>query len=224
MKSEARMSKCSELCNRWFRHSDFVIPSDFVICHSDLRITVCLIQKAGQCTGESGPGKSASWKLSSHAPFQLCQRQPALRQKTIGSGNTLAARTGFTMKQIMNEPLAGLGLFPDVKLSLGQTERDTFAALVEHNKCHHFFANPILDLTGDGRLSVAKNSATVHDGETVRRERAFPDFANLQLDLRVNAAGGVALAAFAQDGRAHDERRFSGQLFDRKRRELNRPQ
>ena len=128
------------------------------------------------------------------------------------------------MKQIMNEPLAGLGLFPDVKLSLGQTERDTFAALVEHNKCHHFFANPILDLTGDGRLSVAKNSATVHDGETVRRERAFPDLGDLKLDLRENAAGRVALAALAQDGALDNERGFLGQLFDRKRRELYRAQ
>src|SRR5437773_5203506 len=32
------MSKGSELCYRWFRHSDFVIPSDFVIRHSGLRI------------------------------------------------------------------------------------------------------------------------------------------------------------------------------------------
>ena len=35
MKSEAGMSKCSELCDRRFRHSDLVIPSDLVICHSD---------------------------------------------------------------------------------------------------------------------------------------------------------------------------------------------
>src|SRR5207253_6731264 len=39
-KSEARMSNCSELCGRRFRHSDFVIPSDFVIRHSGLKITV----------------------------------------------------------------------------------------------------------------------------------------------------------------------------------------
>src|SRR6266511_4355620 len=54
-KSEARMSKCFELCNRRFRYSDFVIR------HSGLRITVCSIQKAGQQTGESGPGKGGSW-------------------------------------------------------------------------------------------------------------------------------------------------------------------
>src|SRR5437773_1507141 len=118
------MSKCSELCNRWFRHSDFVIPSDFVIRHSDLRITVCLIEKAGQWTGESGPGKNASWKLSLHAPLQLRQRQPALRRKPIGNGNTLVARTGFTVKQIMHEPLASPGLPLDLKFSLGQPERD----------------------------------------------------------------------------------------------------
>src|SRR5207249_8153999 len=39
-KSEARMSNWSALCGRRFRHSDLVIPSDFVICHSGLRITV----------------------------------------------------------------------------------------------------------------------------------------------------------------------------------------
>src|SRR6266511_902420 len=33
--------KNSQLCGRRFRHSDFVIPSDFVIRHSDLRIAVC---------------------------------------------------------------------------------------------------------------------------------------------------------------------------------------
>src|SRR5207247_709527 len=104
------------------------------------------------------------------------------------------------MKETMNEPVAGLPLFPDVKLSLCQTERDTFAALVEHKKRDHLFANPVLDLSGDGRLSVAKNPAALHDGETVRREGAFPDFANLQFDFRVNAAGQVALAALAQDG------------------------
>jgi hypothetical protein len=44
-KSEARMSKNSQLCGRRFRHSDFVIPSDFVIRHSDLRIAVCSIKR-----------------------------------------------------------------------------------------------------------------------------------------------------------------------------------
>jgi len=39
---------------RWSRHSDFVIPSNFVIRHSDLRNTFCSIQKAGQPTRESG--------------------------------------------------------------------------------------------------------------------------------------------------------------------------
>src|SRR5882724_8421235 len=38
------MSKNSQLCGRRFRHSDFVIPSDFVIRHSDLRIAVCSIK------------------------------------------------------------------------------------------------------------------------------------------------------------------------------------
>src|SRR2546427_9651228 len=56
------MSKCSALRHRWFRHSDFVILSDFVIRHSGLRITVCSIQKAGQRTGESGLGSVGSWK------------------------------------------------------------------------------------------------------------------------------------------------------------------
>src|SRR5437773_12255792 len=34
-----------QLCGRRFRHSDFVIPSDFVIRHSDLRIVVCSIKR-----------------------------------------------------------------------------------------------------------------------------------------------------------------------------------
>ena len=34
------MFKCSELRDHRFRHLDFVIPSDFVIRHSGLRITV----------------------------------------------------------------------------------------------------------------------------------------------------------------------------------------
>src|SRR6184192_2092799 len=40
-KSEARMLKCSELGGGRFRHSDLVIPSDFVIRHSGLRIGIC---------------------------------------------------------------------------------------------------------------------------------------------------------------------------------------
>lgn len=128
------------------------------------------------------------------------------------------------MKQIMNEPLARLGLVPDMKLSLCQTQCDTFAALVEHNKCHHCFANPVLDLPGDGRLSVAKNPATMHDGKTVRPKRAFPDFGNFQFDLGENAAGRVALAALAQDRALDNKRGFLSQFFDRKRCELNRAQ
>ena len=61
MKSETRMSKCSESCNRWFRHSDFVIR------HSGLRIAVCFIQKAGRCTGESGLG--VGWFMKSPDAF-----------------------------------------------------------------------------------------------------------------------------------------------------------
>ena len=36
----------SQLCFRRFRHSDFLIPSDFVIRHSDLRIAVCSIKRS----------------------------------------------------------------------------------------------------------------------------------------------------------------------------------
>src|SRR5207245_5833837 len=39
------MSKNSQLYGRRFRYSDFVIPSDFVIRHSDLRIAVCSIKR-----------------------------------------------------------------------------------------------------------------------------------------------------------------------------------
>ncbi len=128
------------------------------------------------------------------------------------------------MKQIMHQPLAGPGLSPDVKFSLGQPKRDAFAALVQNQKRDHLFTQAIFDLAGDGRLSVAENPAALHDGETVRRERAFPDFGDLQFDLRENTAGGVALAAFGKDGALDDERGFLRQLFDRKRRELNRAQ
>jgi len=41
---------------RRFLHSDFVIPSDFVIRHSDLRILVCSIKRPVQGTGESVRG------------------------------------------------------------------------------------------------------------------------------------------------------------------------
>jgi hypothetical protein len=47
----------------------------------------------------------------------------------------------------MHEPLAVSGRVPDVKLSLRETERDTFAAIVEHKKRHHFFAHAIFDLS-----------------------------------------------------------------------------
>jgi len=96
-----------------------------------------------------------------------------------------------------------------------------FAAMVQKQKRDHFFTQGILDLARDGRLSVTKNPASVHNGATVRRESAFPDLGNLQLDLCENAAGGVALAAFAQHGGPHDEGGFFGQLLDRKRCELN---
>src|SRR5439155_11593022 len=52
----------SQLCSRRFRHSDFVIPSDFVIRHSDLRMTVSPIQQTGQRTGESGLGGAVHGK------------------------------------------------------------------------------------------------------------------------------------------------------------------
>jgi len=35
----------SQLCGPRFRHSDFIIPSDFVIRHSDLRIAVCSMRR-----------------------------------------------------------------------------------------------------------------------------------------------------------------------------------
>src|SRR6266568_137409 len=54
----------SQLYGRRFQHSDFVIPSDFVIRHSDLRIAVCSIKRpvsglvrsagGGLVHGESG--------------------------------------------------------------------------------------------------------------------------------------------------------------------------
>src|SRR5437773_5138029 len=89
-----------------------------------------------------------SCRFSSHAPFQLRQRQPPLRRKAIRRGDALSAGLDFTMQQVMNEPLAGLGLFPDVKLSLCQTERNAFAAVVENQKRDHLFTQLIFDLAG----------------------------------------------------------------------------
>ena len=56
------MSKNSQLCGRRSRHSDFVIPSDFVIRHSDLSIEVCSIKRP--VTGASGRGWIGSWRAS----------------------------------------------------------------------------------------------------------------------------------------------------------------
>src|SRR6266516_4158981 len=58
MKSEARMSKDSQWCVRRFRHSDFVIPSDFVLRHSDLRIAVCSIKRPVRGLVRAGAGGS----------------------------------------------------------------------------------------------------------------------------------------------------------------------
>jgi hypothetical protein len=118
------------------------------------------------------------------------------------------------MEQIMNQLFPGLGLVPDVKLSLCQAERNAFAAMVEDQKRDHLFSQLIFDLAGNGRLSIAKNSSTVHQSETVCWESAFPDFGNLQFDFGENASSRVALAAFAQDGAPNDERRFPGQLLN----------
>src|SRR5436190_19390407 len=54
----------SQLCGRRFRHSDFVIPSDFVIRHSDFENCSLFNQKAGQRTGESGRRWVGSWKAT----------------------------------------------------------------------------------------------------------------------------------------------------------------
>src|SRR5216117_253067 len=60
----------SQLCSRRFRHSDFVIPSDFVIRHSSFGFENCSLfnKKAGQRTGESGRSWVGSWK----APYRIC--------------------------------------------------------------------------------------------------------------------------------------------------------
>src|SRR5205809_4952916 len=47
MESDARMSKGSKLCGRWFRHWDLVVASDLVICHSP--------SPGGEGQGEGGP-------------------------------------------------------------------------------------------------------------------------------------------------------------------------
>src|SRR5437764_15479239 len=80
MKSEARMSLCVELCGGRFRHLDLVIPSDFVIRHSCLRITVHGLVPA--CGAKP---------LGTPEAFTAVQ---AFVAGTIADGDVAAVRTG----------------------------------------------------------------------------------------------------------------------------------
>src|SRR5438128_5846364 len=165
------------------------------------------------CPSASG----ASWRASSHPSFQLGQRQPLLCGQTLVPGDRLAVRIGSAMKRIVDDVLPGSRVLPNMKLSLHQAKRDAFAALVQHEECNDFFSHAEFDLTGNRRLAVAENAAAMHDVERVLGQRTFPDFGHLQSDPGVNASGGIALAAFAQDRAMHDERRVLGELFNRQR-------
>ena len=70
------MSKNSQLCGRRFRHSDFVIPSDFVIRHLDLRIAVCSIKRPVSGLVRAAGDGSDSGKRVSHGASTL---QPQFR-------------------------------------------------------------------------------------------------------------------------------------------------
>src|SRR5436309_827207 len=103
-----------------------------------------------------GFGNCGSWRASSHASLQLGQCQPRLGWKAIGLGNRLAAGIRSAMKRIVDQSLPCLGILPNMKFSLRQSKGDAFAALVQHEECHHLLADAVFDLTRDGRLFVAE--------------------------------------------------------------------
>src|SRR2546428_11665125 len=128
----------------------------------------------GASTRTERGGRATPWVCSpiaaTHAPFQLGNRHPALSWQSMALELPLSVITGFTVKQIMNEPLAGPGILSDFKFSLGQPERNAFTALVQNQKRDHLLTQAKFDLSRHCRLSVAKNPAAVHDCETVRRQ------------------------------------------------------
>src|SRR5213082_2868204 len=90
-KSEARISKCSLWCDRWFRHSDFVIPSDFIIRHSGLRITAALFRNGRR-----------SVQNSVHAiPFQRRKPHSAMKQTNANKNTAERCHSGMVQLSVM---------------------------------------------------------------------------------------------------------------------------
>src|SRR3989442_1220029 len=81
----------SQLCGRRFRHSDLVIPSDFVIRHSDLRIAVCSIKRpvSGLVRAAGGGNHSDelenAWLLRRWRQANQAEEQ---RQRRLRFGNS----------------------------------------------------------------------------------------------------------------------------------------
>ena len=100
------------------------------------------------------------------------------------------------MKDIVRKLLASARVRPDMEFSLRQTERNRFAARVEHQKRHHFLAHGVFDLAGNFRALVADGAAAVNNNECRIGRRAFPDFTDGQFNFCENPPLAVALAGF----------------------------
>lgn len=118
------------------------------------------------------------------------------------------------MERIMSHFLTGDGIFEDVKLALSETDGDTFAAFVDDEEGHDFFANRIFNLAGNGHALFAKNAAALDDGEMICGEAPFPNLLNLEVDLGEDSILGVALDALAGHGAVEDQLGLRGELFD----------
>src|SRR6266496_2058099 len=109
MKSEARISKNSQLCGRRFRYSDFVIPSDFVIRHSDLRIAFCSTKRSVSGLARAAGGGSVHGQENA----VLCPGGSSLTMRVVGPdcAERIVARKWngrlITCRKPGNIPVAG---------------------------------------------------------------------------------------------------------------------
>ena len=70
----------------------------------------------------------------------------------------------------MNELFAGLRFVPNMKFTLGQSDGDAFAAVVQHEECDDVLSDPVFGLAGDGGFFRAENPAAVDNGELMGRQ------------------------------------------------------
>ena len=127
------------------------------------------------------------------------------------------------MKRVADEFLMSGTFLPYMKFALSKTEAHTLSALVDDQECDHLFANFKLDLVGNSRLPVTEDTAAVHEGKNPVGPDTLPDLAYLQLHFGIDASRRIALAAFAQHRPLNDELRMVGELFDRERDKVVRP-